>query len=148
MRSREMRASRHRSADFLFAVSRISNPQSLTEFHARIHSRFAGWRSAIQQVGNLRYLEPSRLRSSRLCGCFLVWKARRKHLLPPTLLFHLRRIQRGTSARSLFPNAVARNKSACSFSMRPNCRSTGTPMRRPANSFTGRNSLMYCSTCA
>jgi len=75
MRGREMRASRHRSADFLFAVSRISNPQSLTEFHARIHSRFAGWRSALQQVGNLRYLEPSRLRSSRLCGCFLVWKA-------------------------------------------------------------------------
>jgi hypothetical protein len=38
------------SADFQSAVSRISNPQP-----AAIFQRAADWKSAIQQVGNLRY---------------------------------------------------------------------------------------------
>ncbi len=39
-----------RSADFQSAVSRISNPQALGSSKA-----FADWKSATQQVGNLRY---------------------------------------------------------------------------------------------
>ncbi len=64
------------------------------------------------------------------------------------LLPYLRCIQRGTSAPSLFVKAVVKNWSTCSFSTRPNCRSTATPISRPANSLTGRNSLMTSSARA
>ena len=75
-------------------------------------------------------------------------KCGRKLLPTAALWLYLRCIQRCTSAPSLFVNAVVRNWSTCSFSTRPNCRSTDTPMSRPANSLTGRNSLMTSSARA
>jgi hypothetical protein len=45
-----------RSADFQSAVARISNPQSVRNFRTQqLRDSSADWKSAIQQVGNLRY---------------------------------------------------------------------------------------------
>jgi hypothetical protein len=94
--------------------------------------------------------EPFRRTAGTAAGLVQIQKLKcgRKLTPPPALLLYLRCIQRGTSAPSLFPNAVAKKQSTCSFSTRPNCRSTDMPMSRPDNSLTGRNSLMISSTRA